>query len=150
MNDNSYPYDQNQSSRYTFTSIGKKRILKQVVFTHTGIRNIVNMGFGDVLPDGSVDDKANSNNGDIVRVLATTVQVLIDFTSKFPDLEIFFAGSTQERTKLYTRILRTYHVSFSKEFIINALIKEGETYSQLPFEPKADLKFVGFLIKRIH
>jgi hypothetical protein len=36
------------------TSIGKKRIAKQVVFTPTSIPNIVNMGFGDVLPDGFV------------------------------------------------------------------------------------------------
>ena len=150
MKDNTYPYDHAQASRYTFTSIGKIRIAKEVVFTHTGIRNIVNMGFGDLLPDGSIDDKANSNNGDIVRVLATIVQILIDFTSKFPNTEIFFSGSTQERTKLYTRILRTYYASFNKEFTINVLIKERDGYSELPFEPKADLKFLGFLIKRIH
>jgi hypothetical protein len=88
MKDKSYPYDQTQGSRYTFTSVGKKRIVKQVIFTPTGIRNIINMGFGDIMPDGSIDDTANSNNGD--------------------------------------------------------------TYSQLPFEPKADLKFIGFLIQRIH
>jgi len=73
--------------------------------------NIVNMGFGDVLPDGSIDDKANSNNGDIVKVLGTIVQIMIDFTNKFPDLEIFFTGSTPERSKLYFRIIRThYHI----------------------------------------
>ena len=150
MKDNTYPYDHTQASRYTFTSIGKKRITKEVVFTHTGIRNIVNMGFGDLLPDGSIDDKVNSNNGDIVRVLATTIQILIDFTSKFPNSEIFFSGSTQERTKLYARILRTYYDTFSKEFIVNVLVKDGEAYSELPFEPKADLKFLGFLIRRIY
>ena len=150
MKDNTYPYDHTQASRYTFTSVGKKRIEKEVVFTHTGIRNIINMGFGDLLPDGSIDDKANSNNGDIVRVLATTIQILIDFTSKFPDSVIFFSGSTQERTKLYTRILRTYYSTFSKEFIVNVLVKDGEAYSELPFEPKSDLKFHGFLIRRIY
>lgn len=102
------------------------------------------------MPDGSIDDKANSNNGDIVRVLATTVQILIDFTSKFPDTDIFFTGSTQERTRLYTRILRTYYAAFNKEFIINVLIREDEGFTELPFEPKADIRFHGFLIKRIH
>jgi hypothetical protein len=150
MKENVYPYDYAKASSYTFVSIGKKRIIKQVVFTHTGVRNIMNMGFGDVLPDGSIDDKANSNNGDIVRVLATTVQILIDFTSKFPDTEIFITGSTYERTALYTRILRTYYNLFSKEFKINALIKEGENFAELPFEPKATVKFYGFLIKKIH
>ena len=107
------------------------------------------MGFGDLLPNGSIDDKANSNNGDIVRVLATMVQILIDFTSKFPDTEVFFSGSTQERTKLYTRILRTYYVSFNKQFTINVLIEDGAGYAELPFEAKADLKLLGFLVKRI-
>lgn len=150
MKDNPYyPYDSMQSSRYTFTSIGRKRIVKQVVFTHTGIRNIVNMGFGDVLPNGIIDDKANSNNGDIVKVLATIIQIIIDFTTKFPDTKIFFSGSTQERTKLYTRILRTYYTTFNRVFIINVLIKEGDEYIELPFEPKAVLPFLGFIIKRI-
>jgi len=58
-------------------------------------------------------------------------------------------GSTQE-TKLYTRVLRTYYASFNKQFIINVLITEGDGYAELPFEPKANLKFLGFLIKRIH
>ena len=149
VKDNTYPYDQTQASRYTFTSIGKKRIVKEVVFTHTGTRNIFNIGFGDVLPDGSLDDRANSNNGDIVRVLGTMFQILIDFTSKFPDTEIFFSGRTQERTKLYTRILRTYYTSFNKQFFINVLIEDGADYAELPFEPKADLNCLGFLVKRI-
>jgi len=44
------------------------------------------MGFGDLQPDGSIDDKANSNNGDMIKVLATMVQVLGDFVSKFKEL----------------------------------------------------------------
>ena len=148
MKDNTYPFNRELASRYTFTSIGKKKISKEVVFTHTGIRNIVNMGFGDVLPDGSIDDKADSNNGDIVRVLATIVQILIDFTVKFPDAEIFFAGSTLDRTRLYARILKNYYPLFSKDFIINGIIREGDQLSELPFEPKANVRFVGFLIRK--
>lgn len=150
MNENSYPYDQSQASRYTFVSIGKKRIIKQVVFAHTGIQNIVNVGFGDLMSDGSIYDKANSNNGDIIKVLTTIVHILKDFTTKFPDVEIFFSGSTPERTKLYTRILRSYYSSFSKEFNINALIRKGDHYTKVPFDPTIDPKFQGFIIKRIH
>lgn len=79
------------------------------------------MGFGDVLPDGLIDDKANSNNGDIVKVLGTIVQIMIDFTNKFPDSEIFFAGNTPERSKLYFRIIHTHYHKLSKIFIINIL-----------------------------
>lgn len=100
------------------------------------------------MPDGSIDDKANSNNGDIVRVLATVVEILKDFTSKYPHSEVFFSGSTQERTRLYTRILRTYYYDFSKQFNIRGVILEDDHYTLLSFEPKADLKFEGFIIQR--
>jgi hypothetical protein len=129
--------------------IGRKQITKEVVFTHTGYMNIVNMGYGDVLPDGSIDDKANSNNGDIVKVLGTIVQIMIDFTNKFPDSEIFFAGSTPERSKLYMRIVRTYYYAFSKIFTTNILEPKGNSFVERAFEPDIDIKFLGFLVKRI-
>jgi hypothetical protein len=58
-----YPYKRLKPKRYLFVSDGKKRIAKVVDFVPLGIGNILNMGFGDLLPDGSLDDKANSNNG---------------------------------------------------------------------------------------
>lgn len=94
----SYPYKRLQSWRYVFVSDGKKKIQKIVDFIPIGKGNIVNVGFGDVLPDGSMDDKANSNNGDIIKVLATVVDILRDFTSLYPHSNVFFTGSTDERT----------------------------------------------------
>jgi len=55
-------------------------------------------------PDGSIDDTVKSNNGDILKVLATVVQIARIFISQFPNAEIFFIGSTDERTRLYARI----------------------------------------------
>ena len=135
MIDNAYPFDQTKTSIYRFTSIGRKQITKEVVFTRTNRMNIVNMGFGDVSPDGSIDDKANSNNGDIVKVLGTIVQIMIDFTDKFPSSEIFFAGSTPERSKLYFRVVRTYHHEFSNTFTVNILEAKGNNFIERPFEP---------------
>jgi hypothetical protein len=150
MKDKTYQYDRIQGSRYTFTSIGRKKIFKQVIFTPTGIRNIINMGFGDLMPDGTIDDQANSNNGDMVRVLATTVEILRDFMAMYPDCQIFFAGSTVDRTRLYGRILKTYYSIFSKQFIIKVLIEEGGCYTLVSFDPKTSLRYSGFLIERIH
>lgn len=145
-----YLFDRTRASEYSFTSIGRRTITKNVVFTHTGVRNIFNMGFGDVLLDGSINDKANSNNGDIVKVLATIVHIMIDFTSELPDMEIFFTGSTPERTRLYTRILNTYYATFSKEFIIKGLIFDKSDYIEAPFKPNSGLKYLGFIIKKIY
>ena len=112
-----YPYKRLQSRRYVFISIGKKRIEKVVDFVPLKTPNLMNLGFGDLLPDGSIDDKVNSNNGDILKVLATVVNILKHFTTRHPEIVIFFAGSTHDRTKLYARILKTYYTVFSQELI---------------------------------
>jgi hypothetical protein len=127
----------------------KKRIEKVVDFVPIGIKNIMNLGFGDLLPDGSVDDTANSNNGDLIKVLATVIGILRDYTAEYPQVEIFFAGSTIERTKLYTRILKTYYLTFSKEFTISAVAGSENVNKRIPFDPMANIEYLGFLIKRI-
>lgn len=150
MHENSYYlFNQVRSNRYTFVSTGKRPIEKAVEFKYTGWGKIINMGFGDVRPDGTIDDKAISNNGDLAMVLGTTIEILKEFTSKFPHAEIFFTGSTQVRTRLYARVLKNYYGEFSREFIISVLIKEGEDFVEIPFEPKAQIPFIGFIIRRI-
>jgi hypothetical protein len=145
-----YSYKRPHSERYIFTSIGKKRIEKVVDFVSIGVKNVMNLGFGDLLPDGSVDDTVNSNNGDIVKVLATVIEILKDFTAEYPQVEIFFAGSTVERTKLYTRILKTYYTAFSKDFTISAVTGSEIKNKRIPFDPKANVEYLAFLIKRIY
>jgi hypothetical protein len=71
-----YSYKRVAPRRYIFTSVGRYEIKKVVEFVPLKAKNVVNLGFGDLLPDGSFDDKANSNNGDILKVLATVVHIL--------------------------------------------------------------------------
>lgn len=144
-----YPFNHVHSNRYTFVSTGKRSIIKAVDFTYTGWGKIVSMGFGDLLPDGTVDDKVNSNNGDLIMVLGTTIEILKMFTTQYPEAEIFFTGSTQARTRLYTRIVKNYYPEFSKEFIVNVLIKDGGGYIEIPYNPGINIPFIGFIIKRI-
>ena len=145
-----YPYKRLKPKRYLFVSDGKKRIAKVVDFFPLGIGNILNMGFGDLLPDGSLDDKANSNNGDIVKVLATVIDILRHFTELNPNAEIYFQGSTKERTKLYTRIVKMYYSTFSKEFAIAGVINTLSNINVIPYDPQVDNEYLGFLIKRIY
>jgi hypothetical protein len=137
------------SHRYTFVSTGKIRIIKAVDFSPIGVENIYNLGFGDLLPDGSLDDTVKSNNGDILKVLSTVVHITRDFTTRFPTIEIFFIESTEERTKLYARILKMYHKDFKKEFKISGLIKKLTSYTAVPFEANNAFDYFAFLIKKI-
>jgi len=143
-----YPYRRHELWRYGFISIGGKRIEKVVDFVFLQ-GNIVNLAFGDLLPDGSIDDRANSNNGDIIKVFATIIDIVRDFTKQYPYVEIYFEGSTPERTKLYGRILRTYHAIFIKEFEITGLLLINGKLHGRSIDIKIETEYLGFYIKRI-
>jgi hypothetical protein len=91
---------------------------------------------------------ANSNNGDIGMVLATVIGILKDFTAEFPQAEIYFSGSTPERTRLYARILKTYFAFFSKEYKITAIVGSDNDNQQVLFDPDSRIEYLGFLVKR--
>lgn len=144
-----YTYYRLQSWRYVFISDGKKKIQKIVDFVPLRQGNIFNLGFGDLSPDGSIDDKANSNNGDIIKVLATVIDILREFTSFYPNAQVFFVGSTDERTRLYNRILKMYYLLFSKEFVIVAATISDGRINYFPYDPNFHQDYLAFLIKRI-
>ena len=143
-----YPYEQILPDRYVFVSAGKKLIQKMVKFQPTAQENIINMGFGDVLEDGSISDTINSNNGDMIRVLATVIEILKDHTLNHPNKEIVFAGSTPERTKLYARILKTYYNEFSKDFHISVVTFSDHGIERIAFDTNQNTDYLAFLIKR--
>jgi hypothetical protein len=143
-----YAYENPAVTRYTFISTGKKRIQKVVEFSDVGMKNTFNLGFGDLLPDGTIDDLANSNNGDIVKILATVVSIVKDFTVNNPGAYIAFAGSTEERLRLYARILKSYYSVFNKDFTLSGLVKAGERYKVIPFDSARADEYEVFIIKR--
>ena len=148
MNLETYAYSIVGFKRYKFISIGKKQIVKLVQFKPTTEKNIVNLGFGDQLPNGNIDDKSISDNGDILKVFATVIRIAYDFSTRFPSLKIIFTGSTPERTNLYNRILRMYYAEFSKDFFITAFIEKRETIFEVDFDPENSIGYTAFLIKR--
>ena len=85
-----YPYDRSSAFRYVFTSVGRRQIKKIVAFKPTPLENVFNIGFGDLLADGVVDDKAVSNNGDTSKVLVTVIQIIREFTTEFPHIKVMF------------------------------------------------------------
>ena len=148
MNKTPYLYNREVSTRYRFLSTGKKPVEKIVQFTSLSPANIYNLGFGDLRADGKIDDKANSNNGDIIKVLSTVIHIIKDFTRDNPESKIAFKGSTKERTALYQRILKTYLDTFSKEFLITALGGPANSPSETTFDPGHEEIYLAFFVKR--
>ena len=149
MTQPSYPYDRRYATRYTFVSKGSKgAILKAVQFTPTSVKNILNLSFGDLKPDGRIDDTVNTNNNDIIRVIATVIDIINDFTSENPGIKIVFTGSSQTRTSMYFRVLKMYQDAFSKIYVITALVKDGNRFAEVPFEQEAGDEYSAFFISR--
>lgn len=146
-----YKYEKKNQVSYSFVSKGRHgAIIKMVQFTPTSIKGVFNLAFGDLLPDGNIDDKSNSNNGDMIKVLGTVIEIVKDFTNENAHLNIVFSGSTAERTKLYHRILKNYCQSFEKDFILSAFVETGiKKYVEIAFnELDEKSNYVAFFIKK--
>jgi hypothetical protein len=96
----SYPFQREEISEYTFISNGPKgQITKVVQFQPLQRENLYNIGFGDLTASGTVDDKIESNNDDIVKVLATVIHIIQNFLTENAQARVFFMGSTVQRTR---------------------------------------------------
>ncbi len=83
MNKPTYFVEIEDENIFSFLSIGKNGIILKMVEIVEIQEGIFNLGFGDYnFATESVDDKANSNNGDIEKVLATIFGIMIDFLDK--------------------------------------------------------------------
>ncbi|MBS1662106.1 MAG: hypothetical protein JST68_13765 [Bacteroidetes bacterium] len=148
MSRNPYEYNQVAATRYDFVSVGKTRVEKVVVFTLIEDFGAMNLGLGDLLPDGSIDYGRVSDNGDIIKVLATVVDIVKHYTWLHPEAFIYFQGSTNERTKLYGRVLKNYYSSFSESFWVYGAMEEEDGVKFVPFDVTMSGGYLGFLVKR--
>jgi len=144
-----YPYTKQYAYQYAFVSHGKERIEKIAIFRSTPMENLYYFVFGDLASNSSIDDKIRSNNGDLVKVLSTVIDILKTFLAEHPEATVFFVGSTLNRTALYRRILCTYYQTFRNEFIINALIANEHKLEETPFDPASTRQYLGFLVKKL-
>lgn len=148
MKQETYSYDQIDPKKYRFKSVGKTTIVKLVDFTPTGQPNIFNLAFGDLLADDKMDDITISDNGDMSKVFATVIQIVMDFTAKYPFLKIFFTGSSESRTNLYNRILKMNYHEFSRDFKITALIKEDSELTEVEYNPANFRRYLAFFVEK--
>lgn len=143
----SYPYRQLKPTRYFFISTGLQDIEKVVDFMPSPFIGVLNLAFGDLSEDGTISDAVQSNNGDILKVMSTVVNIVKHFTACYPHYRISFMGSTSERTLLYARILKMYYQEFSKDFIIKGVTKETE--EEVDFDCENPYLYERFIIQKI-
>ena len=128
---------------FTFTSKGPKGAVRKIVqFNETPYQNLYVLAFGDSKPDGSFDDKVNTNNNDMRKVIATVVKAVRHFTLHYPNSMIYFTGSAASRTNLYRLAITKNLDELSYDFEISGY-KNGNL---LPFQPGTD--YEGFIIQR--
>ena len=132
---------------YTFLSVGPKGEIQKVVqFLQTANPNIYNLAFGDLLPDGDIDDQVKNDNKDRDKILATIAAIVYEFTAKHANKRVFFTGSTIARTRLYRMALTTNLTELSNDFKIFGLNLEGEMYKIEEFRKGID--YGAFLVER--
>lgn len=132
---------------FTFVSDGPKgQIQKIVQFKETDNPEIYNLAFGNLLPDGAVDDHVKNDNLDRDKILATVAATVYEFTSHLADKFVFFRGNTPSRTRLYRMTLTLHFNELSRDFEIFGITLISGFYEMEQFVKGND--FEAFLIKR--
>lgn len=87
---------------YHFYSEGPQGRIKKAVIYARIEDNLFNLAFGDWNEESRrINDSNRSNNQDRDKVLATVAYTALDFTNRFPDVQVFAEGTTSARTRLY-------------------------------------------------
>lgn len=130
---------------FTFISEGPKgKIVKQIQYTKLGFtKNLYNLAFGDlIIGTNDIDDLSVTDNQDRNKVLATVVSTIYEFTTQHPKAKIFFAGSTDTRTRLYRMAIDQYFEELADTFEIKGVTEKGS------IKFKKNIKYDAFLITR--
>lgn len=145
--------DENNHLRYTFLSKGDKDIMKiiayqklarPIVLPIKGKISIFNLAFGDRVGESlEIDDKANSNNGDMWKVFNTVLHTIPTFFSKHTKAGIMVSGSDQRRIKAYCMHVSRNYETLTQEYTfygttgtsLTPFVK-GTVYERVVFLPK--------------
>ena len=115
-------------SEYKFISNGPNgNIIKLLLFRKLFIETLYNLSLLDVMPDGTLSDTHFSNNNDLRKILATIVKVIMDYTTRFPERQIFFQGSDEhgKRNSLYHKAISKHLFVLERDFYIYGIRDDG-------------------------
>ncbi len=137
---------------YHFTSTSTERTIeKRIEFQNLNYefegRQLYNLAFGDINENGEINDEAQSNNGDIIKIMSTIFSAIYEFTARYPERCVYFTGSDEQRTNFYQQIIRRKHEELIAHFSIygEMILNENESdYEE--FDLTRD--YHGFMVVR--
>ncbi|NML20769.1 hypothetical protein HHL16_07780 [Pseudoflavitalea sp. G-6-1-2] len=134
-----FGYVSEDAREFRFCSSGPKgEIEMKVQMDDISMPQACNLSFGNLLPDGSVDDQVINRNLDRNKVLATVASAVFTFTAVFPEKKILFVGSCSARTRLYRMAIANNLEELSINFDIYGIKSAGGLYYQEPFSKGVD------------
>ena len=142
-----YPaaYITDDLSIFEFISSGRRgHIRKRILFQPTDFQGVYNLAFGDLNPEGEIDDQIVSDNGDRNRILATIVRSIDLYTTRYPRRWVYFTGNTNGKARLYRMAVTLHFEELSEKFEIYCRVDGIPEF--LRFQKGVDVS--GFLIKR--
>ncbi len=128
MDKPSYNFQVSQNHQiYYFESIGKETIKEVVIYQPIeGSPNVVELAFGNLNEDFTIDVMAINDNKNMPLVISTVIFTVIDYLNYFPNKKVFFRGSTPSRTRLYrAAISKSLHI-FEPSFQVFGFISDTE------------------------
>ena len=130
---------------YIFESIGQNgSIIKVVMFTEMR-HGLYNLGFGDYdSKTNQVDDKIVSDNGNMIKVIATVVGIALTFLSENPMTYLYIEGSTPLRTQFYNRIINRNYDNLIAFYEIYGFKNDG-----IPEAFQKNTPYESFLIRKL-
>jgi len=132
--------------RYEFFSTSTEKVVKKVVlFTETSASMVYNLALLDELENGELSDISETNNNDLVMVMATVIQIVDEFLKIKPEYFVIFRGSDERRQRLYRIIISRELLKIQKKFDIFGGI--GEDFIA-DFEPNEEYDFYIIRQKR--
>jgi hypothetical protein len=136
---------------FTFLSQGDQVIPKLIAYTpiEKGGRRYFNWGFGDLVIDEvsgeyKIDDKAESNNGDVKTVFYTVVSTLSDFFEMHPAATVYIQGSTRQRLAVYKGLILRHWKNIEPFYEVKGFIR-GKIEV---FQPGQDFEYLLISLKK--
>jgi hypothetical protein len=140
---NHYPYQASEDYlSFTFQSISEKRIVRKKAEFLLISDDLCNFAFGDLTDKNQIDDRAVTDNKDMNMVLATIIQILLEFLETHKNKAVYFQGSTTSRTRMYQIILRKEKPNWENKLIVYGIFND----EIMPYE--TDFAFDAFIVKQ--